>query len=277
MTEQRLIDITTVFLGFGILTTDARIRHGTVKSATLRLQRTKTQLGVLPAQAFAFALGTVAVVRDLPRKEIKRITRSLQDNPAEFVRASMDALADWEPPIREVLSIPDPERWPEPPDLEDLTAPLPDIDEDEEPETEERRDEDRGVLGMNEGQPVFRVERSKALRLAKMFALPVAMLGMLAGRMNMGIEIEMWKVGLAAAGLGILGLVVGRFLPDSRCSEPKCGTPLKPTDETCPRCGGIVAGAIHHPKERLAAEEAWREQNPDAGADASATAGDDSP
>ena len=72
--------------------------------------------------------------------------------------------------------------------------------------------EDKGVVGMNEGKPVFRVKRSKALRLAKMLALPVAMLGMLAGRMNTGIEIDMGKVGMAAAGLGLLGLIVGRFL-----------------------------------------------------------------
>jgi hypothetical protein len=262
LTEQRLIDLTAVYLGFGILATDSRIRHGTVKTATLRSQRTKTQLGVLPPQALAFALAAVAVVRDLPRKELKRIARNLQPNPAEFMRASMEALARWEPPLPEVLGIPDPETWPEPPDLEDLTAPF-DEDEDE-PEAEaeeERRDEDKGVLGMNDGQPVFRVERSKALRLAKMLALPVAMLGMLAGRMNMGIEIEMWKVGAIAAGLGVLGLVVGRFIPDSRCSEPKCGTALKADMKTCPRCGGIVAGVIHHPKERLGAEEKWREEH----------------
>jgi hypothetical protein len=241
-----------------VLTTDARIRHGTKKTATLRLQRTKTQLGVLPTQAFAFALATVAVVREIPRKELKRITQNLQDNPAEFLRASMEVLANWKPPIREALGIPEPDAWPEPPDLEDLTTPL-DDDEEDEAEPEQRRDEDKGVLGMNEGQPVFRVERSKALRLAKMLALPVALLGMLIGRMHLDVDIEMWKVAAAAAVLGVLGLAIGRFIPDSRCSEPKCGTPLKAGDETCPRCGGIVAGVIHHPKERLAAEEAWRE------------------
>jgi predicted amidophosphoribosyltransferase len=63
-------------------------------------------------------------------------------------------------------------------------------------------------------------------------------------------------VGLTAAVLGILGLGVGRLLPDARCSEPKCGQPLAKDATVCPRCGGTVSGVIHHPRERLAAEEA---------------------
>src|SRR5688500_17801916 len=79
---------------------------------------------------------------------------------------------------------------------------------------EVRRDEDKGVQGMNKDKPVFRVERSKAMRLAKMFGLPVILLGMLAGRMaHTGLEIEMWKVFLIAGGLALMGLAIGRLLP----------------------------------------------------------------
>ncbi len=257
--EQRLVDVTAVFLGFGILTTEAAVKHGATRTDTLRLQRTKSQLGVLGPKALAFLLGIVAFARQLPPKEHKRISKMLPSNQSGFFDETLRLFAQAPADLIERLGIPPKERWGEAPDLEDLRAPFAsgvfakreEAESDAPPEPE-----DQGVVGMNEGKPVFRVKRSKALRLAKMLALPVAMLGMLAGRMNTGIEIDMGKVGMAAAGLGLLGLIVGRFLPDSRCSEPKCGTTLSDEDTVCPRCSGTIAGDIGHPKERLAAEEA---------------------
>lgn len=254
--EQRLTDVTGVYLGFGRLTADASLRHSAVRTGGFALQRKTSRLGVLPPQALSFLLAAQCVARQLPETEIKRIARSLQANQAGFFREALAQLRTAEPSVATVLRLPPAEQWGEGPSLSMLTGSL---DDDEGPDvtSEIRRDEDRGVLGMNEGKPVFRVERSKALRLAKMLALPVVLLGLLAGRMQMGVDIEMWKVGVAAAVLGALGLAVGRLLPDSRCSEPKCATPLPPEAEVCPRCAGIVAGVIHHPKERLAAEERW--------------------
>jgi hypothetical protein len=261
LSEHKLVDLTSVYLCFGILATDARLRHGTTATATLRLQRTKTELGVLPAQTLAFALAVVLDVRGVDRKGLRRLTKDMQANPAEFVRASLARLRASESPMAETLGIPPREDWPPPPDLDVLTAPFEDTGDAEDVE-ETRRDQDRGSVGINEGRPVFRVERSMALRLAKMLALPVVLLGMLASRMNLGIEIEMWKAGALAAGLGLAGLGIGRLMADVRCSEPKCGTALRPDDKTCPHCGGTVVGAIRHPKERLAAEEAWRQKHP---------------
>ncbi|MEM6993824.1 MAG: hypothetical protein AAF721_25140 [Myxococcota bacterium] len=259
---QRIVDLAGVYLGFGVLTVDAAIRHLTGAQTGFRASRQRSRLGVMAPQSVAFVFAAAAVARGLSDKECRRIARSMQPNPAEFFRAGRQLLLDRDPSVAETLGLPDRDRWPEAPDLRELKAPLPDDDEDDDAEPEQRRDEDKGAVGMNEGKPIFRVERSKALRLAKMLAMPVAMLGMLAGRMNMGIDVPMWQVGLAAAGLGLVGLGVGRFLPDSRCSEPKCGVALSAEDTTCPRCGGTVMGVIHHPKERLAAEEALGKDAP---------------
>jgi len=76
-----------------------------------------------------------------------------------------------------------------------------------------------------------------------------------------GVEVDMGMIALAAAGLGLLGLVVGRFMPDTRCSEPKCGTVFSDDDTVCPKCCGTILGEIGHPKERLAAEEALGPQD----------------
>lgn len=252
---QRLVDLAGVYLGFGVLTVNAAIRHLTGAQTGFRSTRSRSRLGVLAPQSIAFAFAAVTVARRLPDKDARRIAKSMQANPAEFFRAARALLKAREPSVAEVLALPVPDRWPEPPNLDELRAPLSD-DGDDDAEPEVRRDEDKGVTAMNAGKPVFRVERSKALRLGKMLALPVVMLGMLASRMNVGIEIPMWQVGVVAVVLGLLGLGVGRLLPDSRCSEPKCGVPLAAEDKVCGRCGGTVMGVIHHPKERLAAEEA---------------------
>ncbi|MBL4685147.1 MAG: hypothetical protein JKY37_11200 [Nannocystaceae bacterium] len=250
---QRLVDLAGVYLGFGVLTVNAAIRHLTGAQTGFRSTRSRSRLGVLAPQSIAFAFAAVTVARQLPDKDARRVAKSMQANPAEFFRAARTLLKVREPSVAEVLALPLRDRWPEPPNLDELRAPL-SVDDDGEPEV--RRDEEKGVTEMNTGKPVFRVERSKALRLGKMLALPVVMLGMLASRMNVGIEIPMWQVGVSALVLGLLGLGVGRLLPDSRCSEPKCGVPLAAEDKVCGRCGGTVMGVIHHPKERLAAEEA---------------------
>lgn len=252
--HQRLVDVTAVYLGFGLLTANAALRHGGSGGGWGRgSTRTRTRLGVLDPQSVGFLLAALLQARALSPKQHRAVLRKLAANPAGFVRAAEPVLERLEPPLAEQLHLPPPEQWPPAPALARLTAPL---DDEEEPETEERKDEDRGVQGMNAGRTVFRVERTKALRLAKMLAMPTVMLGMVASRMQVGVELPTWQAGVAAVSLGLLGLGVGRLLPDRRCSEPKCGQALDLEMKVCPRCGGTIAGVIHHPRERLAAEEA---------------------
>lgn len=258
--EQHLVDLTAIYLGFGLLTVPAALRHGATRSGT-RVRANITRLGVAPPRSLAFALAVVAMVRELEGPTRARIAALLGGNTAAFFGAGCVALAD-AAALRAELGVPAPSEWGDPPALSLLAGPI--DDGDPSVSREIRRDEDKGIRGMNAGKPVFRVERSKAMRLAKMLGLPVVLLGMLAGRMaHSGIEIEMWKVFVLAGGLALLGLAVGRLLPDARCSEPKCGTTLTKDMSECPLCGGRVAGVIHHPRERLAAEEALSRSAPE--------------
>lgn len=256
--QQRLVDVTAVYLGFGLLTANAALRMaGSGGGWGRRSTRTRTRLGVLDPQSVGFLLAAQLHVRGLRGKELRAVLRKLEANPAAFVKAAEPVLESEQPPVAERLGLPPREQWPPVPELAVLTAPLPDEGDDEDAAPEERKDEERGVPGMNAGKPVFRVERSKALRLAKLLALPVFLLGMAASRMQVGdMHFPTWETGAAAVVLGVLGLVVGRFLPDRRCSEPKCGQALDVEMTACPRCGGTIMGVIHHPRERLAAEEA---------------------
>jgi hypothetical protein len=250
------IDLTTVYLGFGLLSADAALRF-TTRSSTGAVQsrRTPLRLGTLPPQALCYLLAAQVHVRGEGRAERQRIARGLQTNQAAFFRHAYAAIERMDPPIATQLGVPAREQWPAAPALAALTAPFPDDEDTTEPEA--RRDEDRGVLGMNVGKPVFIVDRSMAPRLGRVLFMGCLMLGGVASRMSQGDGVGMSSIAVIAVGLGLGGLGVGRLFRDRRCSEPKCGAPLRLEDRVCPRCQGEVVGTIKHPRERLAAEEAY--------------------
>jgi hypothetical protein len=279
--NQRLIDLAAITLGFGLLTTDAAQRFYARSAGGMRSQRAEFRLGALSVQDMCFLLAMQLHARGLSRREVRRVTGGLQPNQAAFVRDDAAWLEQLDPPLAAQLKLPSKERWPAPLDVETLTGPLVDprrkqsaedqvtgsgvfeqdsddeVDEDEaerEP-SEVRRDIDQGTRGANRGKPVFRIERSGAMRMAKLLGLPIMLLGMLFSRGEMGIEVPMEIAMPVALGLAIVGMIVGSFFTDRRCSEPKCGTALSVEDQVCPFCGGVVMGVIHHPKERLGAEE----------------------
>lgn len=250
------IDVTAVYLGFALLTADAALRF-TSKSAAgaVANRRTPLRVGSLPPQAVCYLLAAQVHVRGLASAERTRMSKGMQANQAAFFRHAYVAIERMDPAIASQLHIPPREHWPPAPSLAALTAPLPGEDGDDVPEV--RRDEDPGVAGLNAGKPVFMIDRSMAPRLGRVLFMGVLMLGGVVSRMSPNQGISMGAIAAASLGLGLLGLGIGRLLRDRRCSEPKCGAPLRPEDRTCPRCGGTVAGTIKHPRERLAAEEAF--------------------
>lgn len=249
------IDVGAVYLGFGLLTADAALRF-TSRTSTGAVQnrRVPLKLGSLPPQAVCFLLAVQVHVRGEGRAERQRLARALQANQAAFFRHSFAAIERMDPPIGVQLGVPAKDHWPAPPSLAALTAPLAG---EAETEPEARRDEDRGVAGMNAGKPVFMVDRSMAPRLGRVLFMGALMLGGVLSRMSPDQGVGMSNIAVIAAGLGLGGLGLGRLFRDRRCSEPKCGGPLKPGDRVCTRCGGDVVGTIGNAKERLAAEEAY--------------------
>lgn len=254
--EEARIDVTTVYLGFGIVTTDATLRHATTPSGGFRSARSVLQLGVLAPQAMAYLLALQAVARGLGRGERREIASMLQVNPSTFFKAALRAV-DGEPQAMASLRLPPRSEWPTPADAASLLAPLPAAVSDETIE-EPRRDVDAGVRGGNLGKPVFRVERSMAGRMARFLGMATFVLGGLVTRSYVANDVDPAMITTAAIVLAAIGLLVGLFLRDSRCSDPKCGAKLDRTANTCPWCGGEIVGVIRHPRERLAAEEDHR-------------------
>ncbi len=279
--NQRLIDLTGFALGFGVLTTDACQRFYAKSAGGFRTTRAQFRLGALSVQDMSFLLALQLEARGLDRRDRKRVLARLQPNQAGFLREAAAFLTKLVPPVRVRLGVPTPDQWPAPANLDELAGPLvdprrkgsdrlvagsgvfdvvdediaADAEDDDEHDEEPRRDLDKGIRDANRGKPVFRIERSAALRMAKLLGFPVLLLGGLLSRGNYGIDVPMEIVAPAAIGLAVLGLGIGSLFTDRRCSEPKCGAKLSEDDELCPLCGGVVMGVIHHPKERLGAEE----------------------
>lgn len=257
---QRRVDVATQYLGFGVLTTDAALRHGAKSTGGFSAQRTRTQLGLLSPRAMGFLLGAQAVARRLDRRARKSVERCLQPNQVAFFKAACAHL-ETHPELLQPLELPPFETWPPPPALDYFVGPLdvggPETVDDSEAESEEERlDVDRGVSGVNEGKIVFRVERNMTARFVKASMLLVS-LGAVSSRMNTGFSIEMPHVLMTAAGLMAASLIFGRFFRESRCSEPKCATALEPEATHCPLCKGQIVGVIDHPKKRLDAEDEY--------------------
>lgn len=263
---EPLLDLTTVYLGFGLLTTDAALRHETdMSGGARRAKRSQRKLGALSARAMAFGLAAQAVARGLDRGGRKQVARQLQSNQAGMFRNAVGFLSDLEPDVRTWLHIPAPSEWPEPPDLEELTAPADDehVEEEAPPEVPDVKP----VEGSNEGKPVFAVQRTMAMRIGKYLGLPAGVLGLVAVRLappDSGLSMQ--HIIPIVAGLFVTGVLIGSLFTERTCSEPRCLAKLPPDAKTCPRCGGTVMGTIAHARERLAAEDALAKESDSEGA-----------
>lgn len=247
------IDITTVLLGFGVLTTQAAIAHKTGPSSGMSSQRKTTRLGVAGPIRMAWLLALHATLRGLGPRGQGQVAGLLNPNPATFYRASLDQLAPQSDALCERLRLPAEAARPPQHPIETFTGPLP--EPESLPEDDETEPVEDPVRGMNVGRPVFRIQKTMAVNLARFFGLGTMVLGGFASRAVADAGLDMAQVTVTGLGLAVVGGLVGRFIPDHRCSEAKCGQRLPREATVCPRCGGTLAGTIAKATERLAAEE----------------------
>ena len=260
--RDRSIDIASVYLGFGLLVTDAALRTHSKTQGMMRATRSQSRLGVLGPQGFAFVFAATCLARRMGPKALKQLAAHLQPNPRAFFRHAVSDLELLDPPLPEALGCPTKDEWPEGPDMVELLGPLPeDIAGDDDKAAEAEREEveanaDRGVVGMNVGKPVFRVDARWGPKIGKALGMGTIFLGGMAGRVEGGPSLDMSTITIAAVVLGLSGWGLGSLFRDVRCSESKCQAQLTEEMTECPRCGGTIRGTIKSAKERLAAEEA---------------------
>jgi len=243
-TEERLTDLTTIYLGFGILTTNASYRYrqrGVLIAGTYSgTESMHERYGYLPSEQMSFLLAAQAVVRGLSRAQRRRVMGLLGANQAASFRtacATLDRAA-----VIERLGLPPPWKWPPvvPP------APLPFDTTNDPPVPPPPAPHDLGVQGAYEGMPVFRVGRSHAIVATFAgFAVGVGAVFAIPGGLG-------WTI---AAGATLVSVLVGKSLHYDRCSEPECSAVIPADSAECPGCGGVVKGRIARQDDRLGARE----------------------
>jgi hypothetical protein len=234
--EERLTDLTTIYLGFGVLTTNASYRYRAVATGDLGSWSAHSHLGYLSPQAMSFLLAAHTKLRGEARGDQRAVARALETNQAAFFHAAWRELS--RPALLARLSLPA-----DIPAVRVLPAVV-----IEEPPGHGVEAPGESDVGSNDGRPVFRHE--------------VTMRGALgaAGLVVGGLALLVLHLrGATAVGLALLavGVVVGPLVGGRRrwdqCAS--CSATIPAAATRCPGCRGHVVGRIDHPGQRLDAEE----------------------
>jgi hypothetical protein len=254
--EELLTDLTTCYLGFGILTTNNSYRYrasGEVVGGGVYQSWSTQQTGYLTPQGFGFLLGLQLAVRDTDGRTRRRVLRHLEPNQAAITRAAFEACQARSHDFPEVLGIPGaPPATPRSP--KDVLQPLPEFDATKEITVEPRVSEP----GTNAGRPVFRLRRRPLV--------PGAVVGLFLG-MAVGMALAAvsskpaFLAVFGAAGL-LAGALWGGMTPHNVCAGAECGARLDPALDECPNCSGRIMGSIRRLADRFDAEDALRSGEP---------------
>jgi hypothetical protein len=248
--EEAKTDLTTIYLGFGILTTNSAYRYrteGGLVGGTILTSWSMSTATALPAPAMAYALAAQLVARGI---EARRIVHLLEPNQEASFRAAYELLSADVDGLRATLGLPPPDQWPPERDAKRVAI----------PENARFRPGKTSSRTSNVGGNVFRV-RMRAWRSEPIWPIPGMLLGMLVAKWIDGSERIGCYVGLAIGAIAGIVRAVSRGTVDT-CSDPACRATIPLDASHCSSCGGRVRGVIRDPNERLNAEEALKEEEP---------------
>jgi hypothetical protein len=257
--EEPLTDLTTIYLGFGVLTTNGSYRYrqgGELMGAYTRTEWSHQSLGYLTPQAMSFLLAVQAVARGSSPGECRRIAGMLEANQASYFKTACKGLD--RAALLEQMKLPPPSEWPP----AAVPRPLPFDTTGDPPPPDPIKQEVVALRGRNEGLAVFRVaETSAPLFTAIGIALGIIPTVLLAWL------VSGWLAAAVFTGVVVATRTVGKGRHRDRCSEPDCSALLPPDAERCAGCGGKISGRIAHQNERLDARERLEGGAPDGESD----------
>ncbi len=126
--EELLTDVTTVYLGFGILSTNNSFRYRSsleIHSGRTRTSMSTSSAGYLPPQAFSFLLAVQLAARRTSFWRRRAVLKHLEPDQAAFTRAALRHLVENRTLLDDTLGIPPPDHWSSPLRIEDILRPLP--------------------------------------------------------------------------------------------------------------------------------------------------------
>ncbi len=243
--EERLTDLTTTYLGFGILSANNSLRYRSAGDLD-ETRWSTSSTGYLTPQAMSFLLALQAWGRETTSKQRKRIADFLEPNQRAFFVEAFKHIDGHRNTFNSRLELPDRRSWPSARNVETILRPLPEF----QPWTDDGGEDLIQPTLPNEGYPVFRVRKSRALAsgVAGLF------LSSAIGFVIAGIfENPLLILPFAIIG-GVTGLYRGRE-PFDVCCDPDCNARLPEEADMCARCGGTIRGRIRYADERLVAQE----------------------
>jgi len=254
--EERLTDLTTIWLGFGVLTTNATLKHrsrGEFDGRNFWQSYSQQSVGYLPPQAMTFLLALQAVARNLEASDLRYVTGLLETNQGAWFHKACKWIIKEIPDLQARLGLPDPTTWPEPDELAPLLGPLAHADHVARAPVQRAAE-----VTNNRGRPVFRVLRTRAIAYGgPTTALMMVVVTIAAAESSLPALV--WVVpGLMIV---VASFVIGGRKANDYCSDPDCKAVLARDAKECPGCIGVVSGTIKHPDERLTALEELRERS----------------
>ena len=222
-TEERLTDLTTIFLGFGVLTVNNTDRYRARGGGDYRVV-TWESAGYLSPQAMSFLLAAQVAARRLGARERRRIEGLLEPNQAACFVAAWEQLAPDPDKLARRLGLPPRETWPAARPIEEIVGSA--------REAPPRDDEGEG------GHAVRVLRRSRALYVLLGVVAGIVMAVVAGGQGVRGeVVLFLFVAGVAA------GIALGVWVRTDRCSA--CLHPLRrrPLEE-CPGCGRPLRGVI---------------------------------
>ncbi|WP_437785649.1 hypothetical protein [Sorangium sp. So ce1097] len=146
--EEQLTDLTTIYLGFGVLTVNNTDRHRASGSRDLRTV-THESHGYLSPQAMSFLLAAQVLGRRAKAREQRRIAQLLEPNQAAFYEAACEHLGGDLDKLARRLGLPPAETWPKPRPLTEILRP---IEHEPEADVDSERGEVDGERGEVDGE-----------------------------------------------------------------------------------------------------------------------------
>lgn len=254
--EECLTDLSTIYLGLGVLTANASLRH---RSWAISTDGTSlgghawstSQLGYLSPQAMCFALAVFERVRDRGAAERRAIVDALSTNQAGFFKAArrwLEREFAGVAALRERLGLPEPSAWPGPARLEDLlAAPLEepvDDEDDDHLDTAPSRLAASAQRGWNLDGEVWRVPISSAGGRTLVLVVP----GVFVAIVLLSASLELLALAVLVATV-VIARRLPRWFPRYECST--CNGLVRREDSRCTLCGGAVVGTLARAEDRL--------------------------
>ena len=245
--EELLTDLTTVYLGFGLLAVNNTQRYrssGDIAGGWVYTYWTSSAAGYLPAQAMCFLFAAQLAASEIDPEAKRRLFGHLEPNQAAFVKAALEEIEAHRPELDQELGLPDRTARPEPRRPSDILRPLPVYSETV---SHEETEDSIEVEPWNKGRAIFRLK----VHPYSLFWFFVFGLG--GGAAFFIADSSPLLFALALPGLA-LDIIRGRQKRRYVCSDPSCGATLDPLATHCPTCGGTIRGTIKSRNERLEME-----------------------